>query len=87
VAVPPPVPPRAKVLTVRYDVRASGPDGSESRFVHEQDEELKVGASIRPFTMSYLVERIVPSALDDDEFDAVVYAKWAMGPAQADFNP
>ena len=72
---------------MRYDVRASGPDGSESTFVHEQDDELKVGTYIKPLTMSYLVERIVPSALDDDEFDAVVYAKLAVGPAQADFNP
>jgi hypothetical protein len=62
---------------VRYDVRASGPDGSESSFVYEQDDELKVGDYIKPLPTSYLVERIVPSALDDDEFDAVVYAKWA----------
>jgi len=54
---------------------------------HEQEEPLQAGDFIRPGTMLYRVERVVPLSVDEsDEFDARVEAVWAAGPAQAGFG-
>jgi hypothetical protein len=64
---------------MRYEVRLKNPNGRESRFELERDEELKAGDTIGQGTMIYKVVRILP---DSDESDAVVEAEWLAGPAQ-----
>ncbi len=58
-----------------YEVRVSGPDGSERRrFELERNEALKVGDTISQAlgALIYQVVRIVPD--ESDRFDAIVEA-------------
>jgi len=70
---------------VVYEVHASGPGGEESRFEFKRDEPLKPGDFINPGTMVYRVVRILRD--ESDQYDAIVEAEWAAGPAQADYVP
>jgi hypothetical protein len=73
---------------VRYEVRVAAHSGGEAtRFELEQDEPLKEDDAIRQFSMLYRVKRVQPLDLSEsDEFDAIVEAEWAAGPAQAGFR-
>ena len=72
---------------MRYDVHvAPHQGGQETRFEHEQDEPLEEGDFITT-NVSYRVERVRPCGDDNDQFDAIVEAIWAAGPAQASFHP
>jgi hypothetical protein len=73
---------------MRYDVHvAAHHGGDEGRFEHEQDEPLEEGGFIRVTNMVYRVDRITPCGADNAEFDAIVEAVWAAGPAQAERHP
>lgn len=54
---------------------------------HEQEEPPKEGDPIRTTNMLYRVVQVMPCGLENDEFDAVIEAEWAAGPAQAYFTP
>jgi hypothetical protein len=73
---------------MRYEVHVAPHGGGQAgRFEHEQEEPLKAGDFIRPGTMVYRVERVVPVSVDEsDEFDARVEAVWQAGPAESGFG-
>lgn len=68
-----------------YEVRVmERPGAGESRFEFAQDEPLKPGDFINPGTMVYRVLRILPD--ESDQYDAIVEAAWAAGPAEAGYR-
>jgi len=71
---------------MRYDVRVTNADGSKGQFDVEQDEPLEVDSPLHLTNMVYRVRSVTPSSDDDDQYDAVVHADWAAGPAQAGFR-
>jgi hypothetical protein len=67
---------------MRYEVRVS--DGS--RFELGRDEPLIEGEFLHQSTMIYKVQRVVPTDLTDENFDAIAEVEWMAGPAEAGFR-
>jgi hypothetical protein len=72
------------VRSVVYKVRVTNPDGSKSSFDFTAGEPLRTGDFINPGTMVYKVVRILPD--ESVQYDAVIEAEWAAGPAGAGFT-
>jgi hypothetical protein len=75
---------------MRYDVHVAAHSGGEAtRFELERgdDEQLQEGDFIRSLSMSYRVVSIRPlDPSESDEFDAIVHAEWAVGPAESRYS-